>query len=85
MTNYFNSMSGFKPIILDHISRNYDVESAFYQLIRWGWNDMYPTRKLTKTMVVKWAKEHKHGWHLHKAMRKLVISEQSLFKILKGY
>ncbi len=81
----FNVLSGTKPIVPEYISRNYDVESAFQQLQHWGWDEMYPTRKLTKTMVEKWAKGHKHGWRLHKAMRKMVISEQNLMKILKGY
>ncbi|MEP1782111.1 hypothetical protein [Reichenbachiella sp.] len=71
-----------QPVV---ISRYYDIESAFYQLNDWGWNEMYPSRKLTKTMVEKWAKGHKHGWRLHKAMRKMVVSEQNLMKILKGH
>ncbi|NQZ75046.1 MAG: hypothetical protein HRT61_02895 [Ekhidna sp.] len=81
----FNVLSGTKPIAADFISRNHDVESAFHQLKLWGWDEMYPTRKLTKTMVIKWAKDHKYGWRLHKVMRKLVISEHNLLKILKGY
>ena len=81
----FNVLSGTNFIATQSISRNYDIESAFQQLQSWGWNEMYPSRRLTKTMVEKWAKGHKHGWRLHKAMRKMIISEQNLMKILKGY
>ncbi len=81
----FNVLSGTRPDQPEFISRNYDVESAFKQLQSWGWDEMYPSRKLTKTMVEKWAKGHKHGWRLHKPMRKMIISEQNLLKILKGY
>ena len=81
----FNTMSGSNQILPEYISRNYDIDSAFQQLEAWGWNQMYPSRPLTKTMVEKWAKGHKHGWRLHKAMRKMIISEQNLMKILKGH
>ncbi|MEO9474615.1 MAG: hypothetical protein ABJG41_03760 [Cyclobacteriaceae bacterium] len=81
----FNTMSGSSPVMPKYIFRNYDVDSAYEQLIHWGWNEMYPSRQLTKTMVEKWAKGHKHGWRLHKVMRKMIISEPNLFKILKGH
>lgn len=81
----FNVLSGTKKVTPENISKNYDVQSAFSQLQHWGWDQMYPTRKLTKSMVEKWAKEHRHGWRLHSVMRKMVISEQDLLKILKGY
>ena len=83
--NEFNIISNHKSSKPKYFSKNYDIESAYRQLIAWGWNDMYPSRKLTRTMIEKWAKGHKHGWRLHKAMRKMVISEQDLTKILKGY
>lgn len=85
MRNFFNTTSEYNTDKPKYFSKNYDTESAYLQLVAWGWNEMYPTRKLTRTMVEKWAKGHKHGWRLHKPMRKMVISEQNLTKILKGY
>ena len=80
----FNNASGVRSSCSRYFSRNYDTESAFHRLKEWGWDEMYPSRKLTKTMVERWAKEHKHGWRLHRVIRKMIISERDLLKILRG-
>lgn len=66
------------------IETHYDIQGAYEHLVLWGWNTMYPSRPLTITMVERWAKTHKHGWRVHKGMRKLIISETDLLKILHG-
>jgi hypothetical protein len=62
------------------LERKYDIDSAFTQLLAWGW----PETALTRKQVARWAHEKRAPFRKNPIDRKLYIKESDLQKIYTG-